>query len=423
MTKLPALRPLLASGQTAEALKQLLAWAEGQSPAWRQAALLLQAGWVQNEREFNAGTISYDEAARMRNRITQGAVGLLDRIESGSQSSDAALEELKNEFLNDQIAQVLEQNNTNISGNQINAHGSKVVVVGTGNTVTKQIFTALGSRQFLGILLGLTVLILGGYYGLKTLSGQQAAAFVSLSDIQKELSVLADLNAGVRAGLDANKGELEGWLTKAMTAMKDGDFPVAVQYLEQVAVQAPLATVHQNLAYAYEQLGNAEKARENLNTAQTINPNLDISKSYAQLKGKRINLLAPENGGKILVSSSENLTQMVDGLDRTVVLGNNEFAVFSFKDKKAASFDRFTYLVTATDASNFLDFELSYGNDSPTGTFQPIGKFKALNALLSETPFQEFSFSPVTAKYFKVQFQGSSSGGFCYEMQLLGELK
>lgn len=423
MTKLPALRSLLSSGQTAEALKQLLAWAEGQSPAWRQAALLLQAGWVQNEREFNAGTISYDEASRMRNRINQGALGLLDRIESGAQSPDAALEELKNEFLNEQIANVLEQNNTNISGNQINAQGSKVVVVGSGNTVTKQIFTALGSRQFLGILLGLTVLIVGGYYGWKNLSGQQAAAFVSLSDIQKELSVLADLNADVRAGLENNKDELEGWLSKGMDAMKTGDFPVAVQYLEQVAVQAPLATVHQNLAYAYEQLGNAQKARENLNTAQKINPNLDISKSYGQLKGKRINLLAPENGGKILVSSSENLTQMVDGLDRIVVLSNDEFAVFSFKDKKAATFDRFTYLLPGTAGSNFLDFELSYGNESPTGAFQPIGKFKALNALLSETPFQEFSFPAVTAKYFKVQFQEQASGGYCYEMQLLGQLK
>lgn len=423
MPNLPTLRSLFVSGQTAEALKQLSSWAETQSPAWRQAALLLQAGWSQNEQEAAAGTISYDEATRVRNRITQGAIGMLDQIESGAQSPQTVLDALKKEFLNERVAQALENNETNITGSQINVQGSKVVVVGSGNTVSKKVFTALGRRQFWGILALLAVLLAGGYYGVSLLSGQQSAAFISLKDIQKELGVLADLNAGVRATLESNQAELEGWLAKGMEAFKSGDYPTAVQYLEQVAAELPLATVHQNLAAAYEQMGNADKVRENLNAAQKINPNLDMSKSYAQLKGKRIDLLAPEHGGKILVSSGEQLLRMVDGKTEVVIITNNDFAVFSFKDKRAATFSQFGYYLPGTDRYNFLDFELFYGNDTPTGEFKSIGKFKAENALLSETPFQEFNFAPVTAKYFKVQLLEKSPNGYSYEMKLMGELK
>lgn len=50
MTNLSTLRALLTSAHTAEALTQLAAWAQTQSPVWRQAAQLLQASWANIDR-------------------------------------------------------------------------------------------------------------------------------------------------------------------------------------------------------------------------------------------------------------------------------------------------------------------------------------------------------------------------------------
>jgi hypothetical protein len=53
--------------------------------------------------------------------------------------------------------------------------------------------------------------------------------------------------------------------------------------------------------------------------------------------------------------------------------------------------------------NNVKEFELLQGNESPTGFFQSIGKFQTQNVKLFENPYQEFKFSPVTAKYLKVK--------------------
>ncbi len=84
MTYLTQLRTLLTSARTAEALEQLAAWSQTQSPVWRQAAHILQASWANNEQQANRGLIAYDEAERTRNRIAAGALGLIDEIESGA---------------------------------------------------------------------------------------------------------------------------------------------------------------------------------------------------------------------------------------------------------------------------------------------------------------------------------------------------
>ncbi len=418
------LRTLLSSARTEEALEQLATWSQTQSPVWRQAALLLQASWANNEQQANSGLIVSEEADRTRNRITAGALDLIDEIESGVSAPRAVLEGLQKQFLNEQVAAVMQSGVvTNLSNSNINVQGSQDVVIGSGNVITKKKIAGLARGQFFALVFGILVLIIGGYYGVGALRSGQASAYISLQEIQKELKLRSDLDADLGKRLEANKPEIDKWLAEAMTALRNKDYATAVPYLEKVAEQAPLATVRQNLAYAYEQLGNADKARENLEAAKRINPNLDMGKSYAELKGKRTNLLAPENGGIILASSGVHMEKLVDGSDRGEIFTNHDFAVWSFKDKKTATFDQFKYLVPGSGNSQFLDFELSYGNDSPTGTFTVIGKYKAINALLTETPFQEFNFSPVTARYFKIELQEQSPNGFAYEVQLMGELK
>jgi hypothetical protein len=99
-------------------------------------------------------------------------------------------------------------------------------------------------------------------------------------------------------------------------------------------------------------------------------------------------------------------------------------AVYGFKDEKAATFDTFSMLLTETADNNVKDFELLAGNDSPTGMFNSIGKFRTQNVKIFKTPYQEFKFSPVTAKYLKVKLLESYgyTHPVIHEFQLLGTI-
>jgi len=142
---------------------------------------------------------------------------------------------------------------------------------------------------------------------------------------------------------------------------------------------------------------------------------------------KRINLLAPENDGHLLVASSDGWRATIDGKEDWAQLdfGTGTEAVFAFKDERAATFDLFTTLIINSTNANVKEFALSAGNDLPTGSFEPIGKFQTQNVKLFKTPYQEFRFPPTKAKYLKVKLI-STYGDFphpaVYEFQLFGYL-
>lgn len=309
MTIPARLRQLLTSANNDEALRQLSAWTESQGTAYRQAALLLQASWTSNEQQANRGLIANEEAERTRNRITAGALGLIDEIESGASAPKAVLEGLQKQFLNEQVVTVMQGGNvTNLSDTHIHVQGSQDVVIGSGNTVTKKTYTALGRRQFLGIAVGLLILVLGGYFAFDLLRDRQEDTYVSLLEIQTELKMRSELDAGMRSRLENSATTLERWLTEGMNAFQRKEYPIAVENLEKVAAEVPLATVHQNLAYAYRQLGNAEKADANLETARQINPNLRRSSSGQVAFNLNGSWNSPEWGEMELVQNGNIIT-------------------------------------------------------------------------------------------------------------------
>jgi hypothetical protein len=59
-----------------------------------------------------------------------------------------------------------------------------------------------------------------------------------------------------------------------------------------------------------------------------------------------INLLAPENGGHVLVASSDDWAGTIDGREsgKQISYGLGKSAVFAFKDERPATFDRFAML-------------------------------------------------------------------------------
>jgi len=138
---------------------------------------------------------------------------------------------------------------------------------------------------------------------------------------------------------------------------------------------------------------------------------------------KGINLLAPENGGQLLLVPSDHWLETIDGKENGFWIGGE--AVYAFKDEKQATFDTFTVLIPETQNYNVKEFELLAGNDSPTGRFESIGRFQAQNIKFVKQPYQEFKFPPVQARFLKVRILSSHGGSreaLAYEVQLLGTL-
>ena len=82
-------------------------------------------------------------------------------------------------------------------------------------------------------------------------------------------------------------------------------------------------------------------------------------------------------------------------------------------------------LVTDTSGLNIKEFELLAGNDAPLGAFETIGRFQTQNVRLYPSPWQEFKFEPVRAKYFKLHVISAWDSGWnaspkVVEWQLLG---
>jgi len=143
-------------------------------------------------------------------------------------------------------------------------------------------------------------------------------------------------------------------------------------------------------------------------------------------KTEKINLLSSENGGQILVANTNHWLKAIDGnKDKFFFYDWKTEAVLGFKDEQPATFDTFTILIEGTDRHNVKEFELLAGNNLPTGQFTSIGKFETKNVKLFKTPFQEFRFQPVTAKYLKVRLLSAHEKQYIAtrEFQLLGNYR
>jgi hypothetical protein len=145
-------------------------------------------------------------------------------------------------------------------------------------------------------------------------------------------------------------------------------------------------------------------------------------------QAKRLNLFSPENGVQLLAASGDAWAATIDGKEDQAQIdyGTGKEAVYGFRDERAATFDTFTMLIGGTSDYNVKEFELLAGNDSPTGSFESIGKFKPQNVKLFKTPYQEFKFPPVTAKYLKIKILSTHSGvahPAVWEYQLFGSFK
>ncbi len=151
----------------------------------------------------------------------------------------------------------------------------------------------------------------------------------------------------------------------------------------------------------------------------------DVQPPRVPAAAGRTNLIAPAEGGEIVVASHERWNMTIDGNDDSYAWVDTGEAVYGFRDGRAATFDTFAVLIPGTGDNNLREFELFAGNE-PAGPFASIGIFATQNVRIMKNPYQEFRFAPVTAKYLKVRALKSHSGGdvaIAHEFRLYGSLE
>jgi hypothetical protein len=202
---------------------------------------------------------------------------------------------------------------------------------------------------------------------------------------------------------------------------------------KQLPETARVPAVWNELGRVYEGLNSQDDARAAYQNALQKDPNYTPAKvslkrlddvtfgqqtSHAPLpKRDEVNLLSPAQGGQLLIAPSADWERVISGNDDdTLGLGGGcpyaispMEATFAFKDEKPATFAKFAMLIPRT--GNWVEkFELFAGDDTPTGTFRPLGQFQTDNQLHLRTPYQEFNLPETTAKYFKLKLLSVHGG-------------
>jgi tetratricopeptide (TPR) repeat protein len=215
---------------------------------------------------------------------------------------------------------------------------------------------------------------------------------------------------------------------RASGLAKQGNYKEAIALLEEIAPKADVAAIANNLGVLRAKVGDLAGAQRDFESAAAKDPKDPVAKANADALDKLpSNLLAKENGGQVILAPNDEWLKTIDGKEEGagVKFHTDQWAVFAFKNEQPATFDTFALLIPSS-GSNVKEFELLAGNESPTGEFHSIGKFTAVNAKSFKFPYQEFKFSPVTAKYLKVllistyHFNGWIE---LFEFRLFGHLK
>lgn len=140
----------------------------------------------------------------------------------------------------------------------------------------------------------------------------------------------------------------------------------------------------------------------------------------------RINLLAPADGGEVIVASQAIWGRTNDQrLAEIYYFAPGSEAVFGFRDGRAAKFDTFSVHLPEAKPGNVKDLELLVGDEGPTGPFRSLGIVTTANGKVRDG-WQDFKLPETTAKFLKVRVLATHNGspsGLLYELRLMGELQ
>ncbi|HYV94793.1 MAG TPA: hypothetical protein VE978_23670 [Chitinophagales bacterium] len=221
---------------------------------------------------------------------------------------------------------------------------------------------------------------------------------------------------------EKNISDLAQNVTEAQTAKAEGNESLAEQKIAHI--NELLTTVDQTAQALLQHSSQLAAAHpEGLTDQKPQDKNLPEITSND--KTGRINLLFQKNGGQILLAPTDSWKGTNDSIENSVETGGE--GTYGFKDGRKATFDMFCMFISETSPYNIHRFQLLYSNDDDyiNGKFDSIGTFNTVNAKIFSTPYQEFKFPKVTARYFRVKVLSmwDSSLGYSKEYQLWGTLK
>jgi hypothetical protein len=90
--------------------------------------------------------------------------------------------------------------------------------------------------------------------------------------------------------------------------------------------------------------------------------------------GWRINLLAPDDGGRLVIASEDNWRKVIEPKLDNAIIGTRGFAVFAFRDEKPATIDAVGVFVESSDMHNLKELAIYASVASSDVEGCPIGE-------------------------------------------------
>ncbi len=147
----------------------------------------------------------------------------------------------------------------------------------------------------------------------------------------------------------------------------------------------------------------------------------------ARAAAGRVNLLDPDEGGKLIAANEENWRRLLAKEPTSTTITSHGFAVFAFRDEKPALIDTLAVFVDSTSGYNVKEMALYATDKAETGPFVKVGEVQIPNYRNMRTPFHEFKLGPFTARYVKVEIvswqQGEPPNGYVGTIRLYGTVK
>ena len=137
----------------------------------------------------------------------------------------------------------------------------------------------------------------------------------------------------------------------------------------------------------------------------------------------RINLFDPQNGAQVVAAAEENWRNIVAMQPVTCTsLSARSFVVIELRDDPPARFDTLAVHVDYSSDYNLKTLAVLVAARE-TGPFTEAAEFEVPNYRNMRTPFHEFRFAPVTARFVKLEirgfYHGAGPNGYVCSMRLL----
>ncbi len=150
--------------------------------------------------------------------------------------------------------------------------------------------------------------------------------------------------------------------------------------------------------------------------------------TYTASQGQLINLADSHNGGDIITAPRMELANVNNPVNekelKKIPFYKGEEVVMGFKNGQSVLIEKVTWWIGGAADTNAKTIEIFVSNDSATSGFRSIGKMNLQNTRILKSPYQEFSFTPVKARYVKLKIVESIYYGYGYfdGFQVFGRL-